>query len=131
MIFVYYFHYDIAFTPLLYSYPTEIFPYHMRSWGLCLTLFSSYLALIFNLFVNPIAMQAISWKYYILYCCVNFVIFGVIYFLYPETKAHSLEEIAEVFEGSKGVAQMVLTANEGDAKDAEHVETRNLEKSSC
>ncbi|KAF5023797.1 hypothetical protein F66182_4153 [Fusarium sp. NRRL 66182] len=97
IIFVYYFHYDIAFTPLLYSYPTEIFPYRLRSTGLGLTLFSSFLALIFNLFVNPIAMASIGWKYYILYCCMNAFILVVVYFLYPETKGYSLEEIAQVF----------------------------------
>lgn len=101
MIFVYYFHYDIAFTPLLYAYPTEIFPYYMRSTGLALTLFSSYLALIFNLFINPIAMAAITWKYYIVYCCLNFAIFAFIYLFYPETKGHSLENITEVFSDEK------------------------------
>lgn len=29
-LFVFYFHYDIAYTPLLMSYPTEIFPYSIR-----------------------------------------------------------------------------------------------------
>lgn len=31
MLFLFYFHYDIALSPLLYSYPTEIFPYELRS----------------------------------------------------------------------------------------------------
>lgn len=120
MIFIYYFHYGIAFTPLLYSYPAEIFPYHMRSWGLSLTLFCSYLALIFNLFANPIAMEAISWRYYILYCCLNFVIFTTIYFLYPETKGHSLEEIAKVFEAENAAA--AVSREQVLAKNAEHLE---------
>lgn len=97
VIFIYYFHYDIAFTPLLYSYPAEIFPFRLRSSGLSLTLLSSFLALIFNLFVNPIAMENIQWKYYIVYCCLNTGIFAFIYFVYPETKGCSLEEIATVF----------------------------------
>ncbi|KAL5323936.1 hypothetical protein ACEPPN_008478 [Leptodophora sp. 'Broadleaf-Isolate-01'] len=106
MIFVYYFHYDIAFTPLLYAYSAEIFPYRLRGLGLSLTLLSTYIALIFNLFVNPIAMAAISWKYYILYCCMNACILVVIYFLYPETKGHSLEEIAKVFEGDDAAVNL-------------------------
>ncbi|KAH7002430.1 general substrate transporter [Ilyonectria destructans] len=120
MIFVFYFHYDISFTPLLYAYPTEIFPYYLRSKGLGLTLFSSYLALIFNLFVNPIAMEAITWKYYIVYCCVNFAIFGFIYFIYPETKGHSLEEIAEVFE--KDSTDAIIPKDKDEEKASEHIE---------
>jgi len=31
-------------------------------------------------------MAAISWKYYIVFCCVIFVELWLIYFLFPETK---------------------------------------------
>jgi MFS family permease len=101
MIFVFYFHYDIAFTPLVYAYPTEIFPYSLRSVGVTLTYLTGHLGLIVSLFVNPIAMKRISWRYYILFCVLNAVLFVIIYFLFPETKGHSLEEIAAVFEGGK------------------------------
>lgn len=120
MIFVYYFYYDISFTPLLYAYPTEIFPYYLRSKGLRLTLFSSYLALIFNLFINPIAMEAISWKYYILYCCVNFAIFAFVYSIYPEMKGYLLEEIAEVFE--KDSTDAIVLKDKDEEKASEHIE---------
>jgi len=35
-------------------------------------------------------MAAISWKYYIVFCCVIFVELWLIYFLFPETKGMSL-----------------------------------------
>src|ERR1700743_289396 len=66
MIFVFYFHYDLAFTPLVYAYPTEIFPYSLRGVGVTLTYVTGHLGLIIGLFVNPIAMKNISWRYYIL-----------------------------------------------------------------
>jgi hypothetical protein len=97
VIFIYYFHYHTAFAPLLYSHPPEIFAFHLCSSGVSRTLFSSFLALIFNLFVNPIAIEDIQWKYYIVYCCLNAGIFAFIYSVYPETKGCSLEEIATVF----------------------------------
>lgn len=53
----------------------------------------------FNTFVNPIALGAIAWKYYIVFIVV-LMIFGVTaYFFYPETKGYSLEQIAVIFDG--------------------------------
>ncbi|KAJ5743808.1 hypothetical protein N7533_008678 [Penicillium manginii] len=98
-VFIFYFHYDIAYTPLLLGYPTEIFPYSIRSKGLTVELMSVYGSLIVLAFVNPIALDKIGWHYYIFYCCFDVVVLVVTWFLFPETKGHSLEEIAEVFDG--------------------------------
>lgn len=87
-------------TPLLTSYPCEIWPFRLRSRGLMVTWMSCIVAVIFNTFVNPIALEAIGWKYYIVYV-VLLVVYGVIvYFFYPETRGYSLEEMALVFDKS-------------------------------
>ncbi|GME72307.1 unnamed protein product [Ambrosiozyma monospora] len=44
-------------------------------------------------------MDQLGWKYYIVFCVLDAVIVINIFFLYPETKGYSLEEIAEIFEG--------------------------------
>jgi MFS family permease len=98
-IFIFYLFYDIAWTPLLQAYPVEIFPYTLRGRGLSITYISSFTGLIVGNQVNPIAMKAITWKYYIVFCCILAVLFVIIWFLFPETKGHTLEEIREVFEG--------------------------------
>lgn len=98
-LFTFFFHYDIAYTPLLMSYPTEIFPYSLRSKGLTCELLSIYGSLVIAAFVNPIGMENIGWKYYIVFCCFLVVFLAVTYFVFPETKGRSLEEIAEVFDG--------------------------------
>jgi MFS family permease len=98
---IYMIHYDVAYTPFLVSYPAEIWPYHLRSSGLSLTMVTTMLALFFNLFVNPIALDNISWRYYIVYVVILVIMFIVTYFLFPETKGFSLEEINNVFEGKK------------------------------
>lgn len=98
-VFIYFFHYDICYTPLLFGYTTEILPYSLRAKGLTVELFSIYGSLIILAFVNPIALNNIGWHYYILFCCLLAVILSVTYFFFPETKGHSLEEIAEVFDG--------------------------------
>lgn len=104
MLFVFYFHYDIALTPLLYSYPTEIFPYELRSWGVAFTLICTNASLIVGQLANPVAMASIGWRYYILFCCLNVVFLTVVWFIFPETKGKSLEEIASVFEEVPGAS---------------------------
>ncbi|KAH7128762.1 hexose transporter-like protein [Dendryphion nanum] len=99
-IFIYFFHYDIAYTPLVIAYPTEILPYHIRSKGLSLNFFVIYCSLVLLSFVTPIALEAIQWRYYIVFCCTLFVSVILNWFLLPETKGRSLEEINDLFEDS-------------------------------
>ena len=56
---------SIAFTPLIVSYTVEILPYPLRAKGFTIFNFTISLALIFNQYVNPIALDAIGWKYYV------------------------------------------------------------------
>lgn len=100
-LFVYYFHYDIAWTPLLLGYPTEILPYSLRSKGIALELFSIYASLTVAAFCNPLGMENLGWKYYIVFCALLVVFLVVVWFLFPETRGHSLEEIAVIFDGKQ------------------------------
>ena len=36
-----------------------------------------------------------------MFCCLLVVFLGITYFVFPETRGHSLEEIAEVFDGPR------------------------------
>ena len=85
--------------PLIIAYPAEIWPYRLRARGMALTQVSLYVAIFFNIFVNPIALDHIGWKYYIIFAVVIVVMTIIIYFIYPETRGHSLEEMASIFDG--------------------------------
>lgn len=98
-LFTYYFHYDIAWTPLLFGYPTEILPYMIRSKGIAVELFGIYGSLVIAAFCNPIGIENIGWKYYIVFCCLLVAFLFIVWFLFPETKGYSLEEIAVIFDG--------------------------------
>lgn len=98
-LFLFYGFYDIAFTPFLTAYPVEIWPYNLRARGLSMTLTTTQIAVFFNIFVNPIALDAIEWKYYIVYCAILVVITVTIYLAYPETAGHTLEDMARIFDG--------------------------------
>lgn len=105
-IFLFYTSYNIAFPPLLASYPIEIFPYPLRAKGYMVANFMMTLSLIFNQYVNPIALEALQWKYYLVYIawlCFEFVF---CYFFIVETKNRTLEETAAIFDGVEGMTQI-------------------------
>lgn len=75
MIFVYYLFYTIMH-PLTYIYITEVFPFVHRAKGVAMTQLFSRAGSAFNQFVNPIGLDNIGWKFYIVYVvcqlsCVN------------------------------------------------------------
>ncbi len=102
-IFIFYAFYDIAMSPLLVSYTVEVLPFRVRAKGLMAMQMCVNASLVFNQYVNPIAMDALDWKYYIVFCV--FLAFMVVYcYLFViETRGPdgplSLEEIAALFDG--------------------------------
>lgn len=110
-------------TPFLVSYPCEIWPYRLRSRGLTVTWVSTIIAIFFNTFVNPIALETIGWKYYIVFVAVLVCFGATAYFYYPETRGYSLEQMAVIFDGAEAeVAQMSETAQKMTIITAEHDE---------
>jgi MFS family permease len=97
MIFLYYFCYGAGLNGLPVLYFTEILPYNLRALGMNVNAIVTVLVLVYNGFVNPIAMDAIAWKHYIVWDCVIAVELVVAYFFYPETKGHTLETVGQVF----------------------------------
>ncbi|CAH0055690.1 unnamed protein product [Clonostachys solani] len=69
-----------------------------RAQGIAVEQLMVRFAVFFNTYVNPIALDSIGWKYYIVYCVwVLFEIF-TIWLLFPETHGRSLEELSFMFE---------------------------------
>ncbi|KAJ8518835.1 hypothetical protein ONZ45_g4155 [Pleurotus djamor] len=100
-IFLFYAAYDIAFSPLIVSYTVEILPFSLRAKGFTIFNFAISLSLIFNQYVNPVALDAISWRYYIVYCAWLAFETVFLYFFVVETKNLSLEETAALFDGEE------------------------------
>jgi len=98
-IYLFYLFYCTAWSGLLVGYTVEILPYNLRAKGMTCVWITVDLALFFNQYVNPIALEAIGWKYYIVYCIWLAFELATVYFFYPETKGVPLEEIAKVFDG--------------------------------
>ncbi|KAF0332643.1 sugar transporter [Colletotrichum asianum] len=124
-LFIFFAGYDIAMTPFLTAYPCEIWQYSLRSRGLTVTWCASVVAIFINTFVNPIALEAIAWKYYIVFIVVLFCLLIVSYLYYPETRGHTLEQIAVIFDGDSAAApppavtseKMEVMVTHGDESD--------------
>lgn len=101
MLFLFFAGFDIAYSPLFIAYPAEILPFQLRAKGLAVTLSTDAIACFFNQYVNPVAFAAIEWRYYVVYVgCLAFFL-ACIYFLFPETKGRSLEEVSRIFDGER------------------------------
>ncbi|KAL1656355.1 hypothetical protein SLS61_000818 [Didymella pomorum] len=109
-LFVFFAGYDIALTPFLTAYPCEIWPYRLRSHGLTVTWITVVVANFFNTFVNPIALEAIGWKYYFVFIIVLVAMGLTVYFFYPETRGYTLEHMAVIFDGEETAPSSQETA---------------------
>lgn len=105
LIFIYYAFYNLMM-PLAYCYITEVFPYMHRSKGVAIMQLFSRAGSAFNQFVNPIGLDALKWKFYLVYVVWLAVETTVIFLLYPETKGPSLEEVAMVMDKNAQVEKV-------------------------
>ncbi|CAG8086769.1 unnamed protein product [Penicillium olsonii] len=96
-IFIYYTCFNVCLNPLLFLYPTEILPFRLRAMGLSILVFVTKAASFFNQFINPIGMESLGWKYYLVYVAWLVVEITIFWFLYPETQGYTLERIQEAF----------------------------------
>ncbi|KAJ3771280.1 hypothetical protein EV361DRAFT_887287 [Lentinula raphanica] len=96
--------------PIPWLYPPEIMPLTVRAKGVSLSTATNWA---FNFLVGeitPYLQEVITWKLYIMhafFCCCSFIL---VYFLYPETKGVTLEEMDAVF-GEAGSGKSPITLN--------------------
>ncbi|KAI0091287.1 general substrate transporter [Irpex rosettiformis] len=111
-VFIFYLFYDIAYTPMLVAYTLEILPFNIRAKGFAIMNFVVSLTLAFNQFVNPWALDAIGWRYYLVYCGwliieLVFVVTNIV-----ETRGRTLEETAALFDGEQPPQDLVQMGGE-------------------
>ncbi|KAK6431146.1 hypothetical protein LTR95_012698 [Oleoguttula sp. CCFEE 5521] len=86
-----------------YVYVSEIWPNHLRSQGTAFGLAFFYLASEITLVAAPVALNKIGWKFYLVLIIPSCFYVAAVYFLFPETKGRTLEEIGTLF-GDEHVA---------------------------
>lgn len=112
-LFLFFGFYDVSWTPLGNMYTVEILPYMIRAKGQALYNVVQGCANAVNQWVNPIILNAITWRYYAVYIGILAFYIVLMYFKFPETKGRTIEEISIIFdgEGAASLAQLVNEAN--------------------
>ncbi|KAF9475387.1 general substrate transporter [Pholiota conissans] len=100
-IFIYFFFYNLAYSPMLVAYALEILPFRTRAKGFAVMNIAIMAAVAFNQFVNPWALKAMEWRYYVVYCVWLLVELIFVFFFVVETKGRTLEETASLFDGNE------------------------------
>ena len=78
--------------------------------------------------MNPVAIEAISWKYYLVFVVLNWISVVIAYFLLVETKGLTLEDIAVLFDGDQAsVVRDIHEKLDEDVK-ADHDHQESTEK---
>ncbi|KAF1845394.1 putative lactose permease [Cucurbitaria berberidis CBS 394.84] len=90
--------YVIGLTPIPVLYINEIWPSHLRAKGASIFWVTQAVATCFNQYVNPIALERIMWKYYLVYVGILVFVVVFMFFYVPETKGLSLEEVSNIFD---------------------------------
>jgi hypothetical protein len=104
--------YAFAWSGLLVAYALEILPYALRAKGLMIMNITVQAILAVGGQTNPVAWDNLPkhWNlalFYTLWITVELVF---VYFVYPETKGPTLEEIARIFDGPAAVAPVDMDA---------------------
>jgi len=89
--------FSLSFGPVSWVLASEVFPTKTRSIGTSVATCANWLFNILFSQVSNLAIQNVSWKFYILFICLNAIDFVVIALFFPETKGKSLEDMAQVF----------------------------------
>ncbi|OAG39744.1 hypothetical protein AYO21_06019 [Fonsecaea monophora] len=78
-------------------YCTEIMPTNIRATGTASGYALFNLIVIMLVQVTPMAIEAISWKYFMIFVICDVVFIVIFILFYPETKNKTLEEISAIF----------------------------------
>ncbi|KAG7097320.1 hypothetical protein E1B28_004679 [Marasmius oreades] len=89
-IFLFGFVFSLAYTPLQALYPTECLAYNTRAKGMAMYSLAVSCAGLVGQYAGPIALQNISWRYYIVYVCWDLFECTMVWFFAVETKGRTL-----------------------------------------
>ncbi|KAF1994573.1 general substrate transporter [Amniculicola lignicola CBS 123094] len=89
--------YSLGYNSIHYIYVPEIMTMSIRAKGSSISVVSNVLINILFNQVSPIAFADVGYKYYSLFICTNLVGAITVFFIFPETKGKTLEEIALIF----------------------------------
>lgn len=117
MIFIFGAVYSVGLTPLQALYPVEVLSFEMRAKGMAFSALAVNAGGLLNQFAWPISLAKIGWKTYIVFVVWNAVQSTVFYFMMPETKNRTLEELDHIFEAPNPVKTSLVNHKVALARD--------------
>ncbi|KAL0263029.1 hypothetical protein SLS55_002004 [Diplodia seriata] len=93
--------YSFGITPLTVMYQPEVLSYSIRATGMSISTVTSNACGLLVTFAFPFALDAIGWKTYMINATFNVFLWAFIAYFWVETKGLTLEEIDEIFDGTK------------------------------
>ncbi|KAI0784194.1 general substrate transporter [Abortiporus biennis] len=128
MIFMTSIFFSVSFGPVSWTLASEVFPTRTRSIGTSVATCANWAFNVLFSQVSNLAMNNISWRYYLIFIILNAIDFVIIAVLFPETKGKTLEEMNEVFGDSEIVIQHsgldrkgINEKSDADGSDDKHV----------
>lgn len=100
----------------------------MRTKGMAIFVAVQNIAAAFNQFVNPIALAAITWKYYGVYLVIEVAYLIFIYFFFPETKHKTIEEVSVIFDQYGKAPTKTSELQQSALEDVYSAEKENFEE---
>ncbi|TVY63220.1 Lactose permease [Fusarium oxysporum f. sp. cubense] len=115
--------YNFAYSPLPTFYTAEIHPFDLRAKGVSISFASAFGFGLFNQYVDPIAFEAITWKYYLVLIAIVACQLPIIYFIFPKTKGLTVVEVRYLFEGGSidSVLQDLRSKDRKQSMESLHV----------
>ncbi|KFY50801.1 hypothetical protein V496_09155 [Pseudogymnoascus sp. VKM F-4515 (FW-2607)] len=89
--------YSTGWTPMQALYPVEVLSFEMRAKGMAFSNLFTSIGLLANQFGVSVALVDIAWKTYIVFTVWCAIQAGIIWYLVPETKNRTLEELDAIF----------------------------------
>ena len=78
--------FSLSFGPVSWVLASEVFPTRTRSLGTSVATCANWAFNVLFSQVSPIAMANVTWRFYVVFICLNFISFVVIALFFPETK---------------------------------------------
>ncbi|RMX88421.1 hypothetical protein D0869_01648, partial [Hortaea werneckii] len=127
-VFLFFTSFGMTWIAVPWMYPAEVNTQRMRIAGAGIATATNWICNYAVVLVTPVALESISWRYYVVYAVLNVCFIPIVKFLYVETRGRSLEQIDALFEGPvAGVDALtsdsdnVITAGKADVEMVEQV----------
>lgn len=101
MLFLFNFFFAVGLLAIPWLLPAEYAPLAIRTRAAALATASNWIFTFLVVEITPVSIDSIGWKTYVYFGVFNFCFIPMIYFLYPETRFLSLEQIDKLFTGAK------------------------------